>query len=76
MSNPEDNDDRRQLLIRVGRYAMLGGISGLSLHLVSRGLRRGCVNLQSPCQTCGLFDRCALPKAEASKQELGEEGTS
>lgn len=74
--NPEDNDDRRGLLVRVGRYAMLGGISALSLHLAGRVLARGCVNLQSPCQTCGLFDRCSLPKADASKQELGEEGAS
>jgi hypothetical protein len=76
MTNPEDNDDRRQLLIRVGRYAILGGISVLSLNLFNRVLGSGCVRLQSPCQTCGLFDRCALPKAEASKQELGEEGAS
>jgi hypothetical protein len=76
MTNHEENDDRRQLLIRVGRYAMLGGISVLSLNLFNRVLGSGCVQLQSPCQTCGLFKRCELPKAEASQQQLGEEETS
>ena len=76
MTNSEDNDDRRQILIQVGRYAILGGISVLSLHLLGRALRRGCVNLQSPCQTCGLFNRCELPKAEASKRSDGQEGVS
>lgn len=76
MTNPEVNDDRRQLLVRVGRYALLGGITVLSLNLVNRVFGRGCVRLQSPCQTCGLFDRCELPKAEANKKEHGEEGAS
>ena len=67
MADAEENEDRRQLLIRAGRYTMLGGLSVLSLNLLSRVLVAECVSLESPCQTCGLFNRCTLPKAEESR---------
>jgi hypothetical protein len=73
MTNLEADNDRRQMLIRAGRYALLGGLSLLSLNLLNRVLHRGCVRLTSPCQTCALFKGCALPKAEDSRQQPSEE---
>ena len=72
MTDTEENDDRRQLLIRAGRYVMLGGVSILSLNLFNRVRVGGCVRLESPCQTCGLFNRCVLPKAEESRHAATE----
>ncbi|WP_182868171.1 hypothetical protein [Stieleria mannarensis] len=68
----EINPDRRQLLLRVGRYALLGGLSVLTLNLLRRANNLGCVQLTSPCQTCGLFNHCELSKAEAARQEETE----
>lgn len=68
--------ERRQWLTRVGRYIMLGGVSVLSLNLLARSLRGGCIQLTSPCQTCGLFQRCVLPRAEDSRQTQDEASTS
>ena len=62
-----EHDERRQWMTRVGRHAMLGGISVLSLNLIGRVVRSGCVRLTSPCQTCGLFNRCVLPRAEENR---------
>lgn len=76
MSGIEENDDRRQLLIRSGRYAMLGGLSILSINLIQRVVNAGCVRFESPCQTCGLFEACELPKAAESRQSAtGDEAS-
>ncbi len=64
----EEHLERRQWLERVGRNIVLGGISLTSLGLVARSLNSGCVRLTTPCQTCTLLQRCALPPAEASRQ--------
>jgi hypothetical protein len=69
----EETLERRQWLIRIGRSIILGGISLLSLSLVTRSLASGCVRLTTPCQTCALLKRCVLPRAERSRQSQSEE---
>ncbi|QDV84165.1 hypothetical protein [Planctomycetes bacterium TBK1r] len=76
MTHPETNDDRRQYLIRTGRYMLLGGLSVLSLNLIDRALRGGCVRLESPCQSCELFKACELSKAAEARQSTSEGNAS
>ncbi|PAY16308.1 hypothetical protein CKO51_27560 [Rhodopirellula sp. SM50] len=71
MTHTETNQ-RRQWLIRTGRYAILGGLSVLSLNLIDRALRGGCVRLESPCQSCELFKACELSKAAEARQATTE----
>ncbi|QEG00633.1 hypothetical protein Mal15_47040 [Stieleria maiorica] len=72
MTRDEFDHDRRQWLVRVGRYALLGGMSVLTLNLLRRANNLGCVQLTSPCQTCGLFKKCGLPKADQARQPAME----
>ncbi|QDV41795.1 hypothetical protein Enr13x_16380 [Stieleria neptunia] len=76
MTQPETNNNRRQWLIRTGRYTLLGGLSVLSLNLLDRALRSGCVRLESPCQSCELFKACELSKAAETRQATTEGQTS
>ena len=69
MKEQKDKIERRQWLVRLGRHIILGGISILSLKLVMRRLNAGCIRPKSPCQSCGVFTDCGLPRAEESRKQ-------
>ena len=59
---------RRQWLTGMARWGLLGGLAAVSARLLTRD--GDCVR-HLPCQTCGLWARCDLPRAQRAQAEPG-----
>ncbi len=73
MARLEKEKNRRQILISVGRYGVLGFLAAATGTLLAkrrRLIREGkCVN-GWVCSGCGVFEGCGLPQALSAKQFL------
>ena len=56
--------DRRAWLSGVIRNSTLGVLVIVSGLLATRRSGRSCPGLSTPCDTCGLFRGCELPRAQ------------
>jgi len=69
-NNSQQNESRRDVLIRVLRYTALGLLAALGGTVVAKRhklLRQGkCAN-RGPCADCEILQDCELPQALSAK---------
>ncbi len=68
MSDQQKPVTRREWFVRLGRRTILGGIGAVSLVFVARRVNGECVNTDSTCPACWLWEQCQLPQAEETRQ--------
>ncbi|MBM3998892.1 MAG: hypothetical protein FJ297_05000 [Planctomycetes bacterium] len=67
IGGPGGQRHRRAWLIDAGRLVWLGALAALGAVLGSRAASAGCAAPRSPCEACGWWKGCDLPKAAAAR---------
>ncbi len=60
--------ERRAWLSGAIRYGTLGGLVIVSGLLATRRSGNSCPGLSIPCETCGLWSQCELPRARTVRE--------
>lgn len=66
--------NRREWLTGAIRYGALSGLVIVSGSLATRRSGRSCPGLSIPCQTCGRWSACELPRARAEREPRATKG--
>jgi hypothetical protein len=71
MNGNDESSSRRDILLRVGRYAILGAICLLSGRLLIRDSGK-CRRTSIPCNDCSLLAHCRQERAGAARNQRGK----